>query len=134
MMGGKSWLDLAVVAAAVMAFVTLLLFIQASGRGRSRAEIARTAGLLWAALALTVGLGWLLEARWGGAVFDIELRGGPRVMTRSLTWGQMVTLGVMLVGVVALYVTSLLAVRRLLAPEGRLEVRGVQDEERGAKS
>ncbi len=114
MIGGKSWLDLAVVAAAVMALVTLMLVIQALDRGRPRSQIIRVAALLWGAVGLTIGMGWLLDIHWGGALFDVELIGDPRVVSRQLSTSEMVLLGIVLAAMAALYVVSIAAVRRLL--------------------
>ncbi|MEA3400800.1 MAG: hypothetical protein U9R79_06075 [Armatimonadota bacterium] len=117
MIGGKSWLDLAVVAGAVMGFVTLMLVIQGRDRGRTNREIACTAALVCASVALTMALAWLLESRWGGPIFDVQMAPGPRVVTRSLTGIEAVALAAVMAVLIGLYITSILAVKRLLEPE-----------------
>ncbi|MGC9320162.1 MAG: hypothetical protein ACP5KN_19170 [Armatimonadota bacterium] len=130
MIGGKSWLDLAVVTAAVLGFVALMLFIQGRHRGRTNREIARTAGLLCGSVALTMVVAWLLEAHWGGPVFDVQMAPGPRVVTRSLTWGEGAALAAVMAVLVALYITSILAVRRLLQPAEGVRVAPDTDRQR----
>lgn len=123
MIGGKDWLDLIVVSASLLGLVTLMLVISASSRGRNRGEIVRTAALIWASVAVTLTVAWLLEARTGGAVFDVQITPRPRVISRSLTPGQIAALVVVLVVLIALYVTAILAVRRLLESRDEANVR-----------
>ncbi len=130
MIGGKSVLELAVVTAGTLGFVTLLVGIQAKSRGRTRAEILRACGLVWGAVALTLGVAWLLDAWTGGGLFDVRLAGGARVVTGSLGRGRAAGVVALLIMLVALYVAAITAVRRLLAPDPALTV-GAGDEPGG---
>lgn len=117
MIGGKNWLEVAVVTAVALGFVTLLLVIRAQDRGRAGREIVRTAVLVWSAAIVTLLLAWQLEIRLGGPVFDVNVGASPGVVARDLDTGQVVMLGAVLLVMVALYVVTILAVRRLIEPE-----------------
>ncbi len=130
MIGGKSVLELAVVTAGALGFVTLLVVVQAKSRGRTRAEILRACGLVWGAVALTLGVAWLLDAWTGGGLFDVQLGGGARVVTGSLGRGRTAVVVALLAVLIGLYVAAITAVRRLLAPDPALTV-GAGDEPGG---
>lgn len=114
MIGRKDWLDLVFVSAVALAFLTLMLVIQALQHGRSRREIIRGVGVVWGAVAVTLLLAWLLEDHWGGSLIDVQIWPRPQVVTRPLTGAQMAVLGAMLAALLALYVTAILAVRKLI--------------------
>ena len=122
MIGGKSWLELAVVSAVALGFLTLMIVIQALQNGRSRSEIIRGVALVWGAVALTLTLAGLLQGHWGGAVIDVQVPPRPQVLTRSLSGTQAAVLGAMLVAIAGLYITAILAVRRLTQPADQLSV------------
>lgn len=128
MLVGSNWLELAVVSVCVLGLITLMLVIRALDRGRERQEIVQTTVLIWAAVAITLTVAWLLEGRMGGAVFDVRIAPEPEVVTRLLTTSEIAILAAILVVLLALYVTTVLAVRRLLErregdPDGPLEIR-----------
>jgi hypothetical protein len=127
MIGGKDWLSLVVVSAVALAFITLMIVIQALQHERSRGEILRGVAVVWGAVALTLLLAWLLEDYWGGAVIDVQVSPSPEVVTRSLSAAQMAALGAMMAAVVAFYVGAIVSVRRLTQPSDELAVRRTGD-------
>lgn len=124
MIGGKDWLDLAVVCTVALGFVSLMIVIQALQHERSRAEIIRGVGFLWSAVALTLVLAWLLEDHWGGALIDVQVVPEPTVVTRSLTATQGAILAAMLATMLGLYIATILTVKRLIQPRDGLTVSG----------
>lgn len=134
MIGGKDWLDLIVVSAVALGFLTLMIVIQALQHERSRAEIIRAVSVVWGAVALTLLLAWLLEDYWGGAVIDVQVWPRPDVVARPLTTMQGVILGAMMAVLLGLYVAAVLAVRKLIQPRDAVTVRrrgGTDDEAQG---
>jgi len=131
MIGGKDFLDLAVVSGVALGFVSLMIVIQALQHGRTRGEIVRGVGFLWGAVALTLVLAWLLEDYWGGALIDVQVAPEPRVVTRSITGTQGAILGAMLAAVLGLYIATILTVKKLTQPRDRVTVSG-GDGESGA--
>ena len=124
MIGGKDFLDLAVVSAVALAFVSLMIVIQALQHGRTRAEIIRGVGFVWGAVALTLVLAWLLEDHWGGALIDVQVVPEPKVVTRSLTGAQSAILGAMLATLLGLYIATILSIKKLTEPRDGLTVDG----------
>ena len=120
----REWLGLVIAVFAGTAFVSLLVCIQAQSRGRSRGQVLRTIALVWGAMALTVVAGWLLYLHLGGPVFELQSSGGLRFLVRSLSGAQIALVSGLLVGLVALYVGAMLAVRGLLgaSPPGETQV------------
>ena len=122
----REWLGLIIVVFAGMAFVSLLIWIQAQSHGKSQGQALRTIGLVWAAVALTVAGGWLICRQLGGPVFEVQSSGGLRFLVRSLSGPQIAMICALLAGLVALYVGAILAVRRLLGArppgEGKITV------------
>jgi hypothetical protein len=116
MLVDKSWLDLAVVSIFVLGIVTLMLVIRAADRGRARREILKTTVMVWAAVAITLTVAWLFELYAGGAVFDLQVTPEPRMVTRALTASEMTGMAVIMVVLLGLYLTTILAVKRLLEP------------------
>ena len=129
MLVGRSWLDLAVVSVAVLGLITLMLVISASDRGRSRREIIHTTVMIWAAVAITLTVAWMLELRMGGALFDVHISPDPQVVTRTLTTSEAAILAVIMIVLLALYLTTILAVRRLLQPGDADAVRPLESTE-----
>ncbi len=115
MTGGNGVLELVVVTVPVLGMVTLMLVIVARSRGRSRTEIVRACVMMWSAVTLTLGIAWLLEGWTAGGLFDVQLWGDVRMLTRSLGRGAAVGVVVLLLALVALYVATIVVVRRLLA-------------------
>ncbi|HCA45785.1 MAG TPA: hypothetical protein DEP45_00110 [Armatimonadetes bacterium] len=115
MIGGKDWLELAVVLGIALGVLTLMVAIQGAQNARSRRQIVGTVALIWGTMALTLTLAWQLEEYWGGALIDVLTGPRPEIVTRSLTGGQAVALGLVLLVTLAGYVASALAVRRLTA-------------------
>ncbi|MBD3292566.1 MAG: hypothetical protein GF393_06550 [Armatimonadia bacterium] len=124
MIGGKDFLDLAVVCAVALGFVSLMIVIQALQHGRTRAEIVRGVGFLWGAVALTLVLAWLLEDHWGGSLIDVQVVPEPKVVTRSLTTTQGAVLAGMLAALLGLYIATILTIKRLTQPRDRVTVGG----------
>jgi protein-S-isoprenylcysteine O-methyltransferase Ste14 len=122
MIGGKDWLDLIVVSSIALGFVTLMIVIQALQHQRSREEIIRGVGLLWAAVALTMVLAWLLEDHWGGALIDVQVYPRPEVVTREITRMQAAILAGMLAAMLGLYIGAIMTVRRLTEPRDGMNV------------
>ncbi len=113
----REWLGLIVVLIAGVAFVSLLIWIQAQSHGKSREQILRTIALVWAATALTVAAGWMLRLQLGGPVFELQPFGGLRLLVRSLSGPQIAMTCALLAALVGLYIGVILAVRRLLGAE-----------------
>lgn len=128
MIAGKDWVSLVIVTAVALGFITLMIVVQALQHGRSRGEIIRGVGVVWAAVAMTLLMAWLLEDYWGGAVIDVQVAPSPEVVTRPLTTAQIAILAVMLAAIVGLYITAILTVRKLAQPADGMSVRSRIDE------
>ncbi len=122
MIGGKDWLDLAVVTAVSLGFISLMLVIKGAQAGRTKRQIVGTVGLVWGTVALTLAAAWLLEKYWGGPLFDVQIAPEPDVMTRTLTTAQAAALALMGAVLLGAYITVIVAVRRLMEPKDSLEV------------
>ncbi|MFO8080546.1 MAG: hypothetical protein R6V07_09585 [Armatimonadota bacterium] len=133
MTGGKDWLSLVAVSVVALAFITLMIVIQALQHERTRGEIVRGVAVVWGAVALTLLLAWLLEDYWGGAVIDVQVSPSPEIVTRSLTAGQMAALGAMVAALLALYVAAIMSVRRLAQPSEDLAVHHTGDHPGGSR-
>lgn len=120
MIGGKDWVDLAIVSAIALSVLSLMLGIQGAQHGRSRRQIAGTIALIWGTVALTLLLASQLESYWGGSLFDVWVGPEPKIVTRPVTGSQWALIGVMLVVILAACIGAIAAVRRLLAPTGVL--------------
>lgn len=120
--------ELVIVTVGALGLVSLLLFIQGSQRGRTRAEIVRALLTVWAAVAGMIAAG--AGARFVlGEVFEVQLTGGARLLWQSLGPAQIAILVGLLVVAVALYVVAYGAIRRLLAPQPPLSVGAPGDDE-----
>lgn len=133
MIGGKDWLDLIVVSAVALGFLTLMIVIQALQNERSRGEIIRGVSVVWGAVAATLLLAWLLEGYWGGALIDVQVWPRPDVVTRPLTGTQGVVLTVMMVALLGLYVTAVLTVRKLIQPREAWTIRRTSEADDGSQ-
>ena len=54
MIGGKDWLELAVVLGIALVVLTLMVGIQGAQNGRSRRQIGGTIALIWGTMILTL--------------------------------------------------------------------------------
>ncbi|MFP4248046.1 MAG: hypothetical protein ACLFU7_00220 [Armatimonadota bacterium] len=133
MIGGKDWLSLVAVSAVALAFITLMIVIQALQHERTRGEILRGVAVVWGAVALTLLVAWLLEDYWGGAVIDVQVSPSPEIVTRPLTSGQIAALGAMVVALLALYVAAIMSVRKLTQPSEELTVHHTGDRPAGSR-
>lgn len=115
MIGGKDWLDLALVSAVALGVISLMLAIQGAQHRRPRGQIIGTIALIWGTVALTLLLAWQLEDHWGGGLIDVQTGPETRVVTRSVSGSEAAILGLVLAVTVASYIAAIVAVRRLTA-------------------
>ena len=117
MIGGKDWMELAVVLGIALVVLTLMVGIQGAQNGRSRRQSGATIALIWGTMVLTLVAAWQLEEHWGGTLIDVQTGPNPEIVTRSLSGGQAAVLGLVLVVTLAGYIASTVAVRRLTATQ-----------------
>lgn len=109
----RNWLNLLVVVLIALGLVSLMVVIRA-GETEAR-RVRRAVVLLWAAVLATVGGGWLLRRMLGGPLLDVNLFGSPELLVKALTPAELAALIAGVAVLVALYVTTLLALRGLMA-------------------